>query len=272
VWRDPRRDPNDMLGWLRFHLFSGTERLDRVEAGQISKLATWATRDAIASNVNVTIGWGEDLETISRELRPTLVLCPEREDRFEMRWALSYNFQPAEIFPEVVIQKQIDEQVAALYPQWQHGRDFRPTALLLRHDVCAETLGLVGPAPVTPDMICGSVDDDPAVREANARFDRATPETHRDLVAARLAAQERAGVPPDERAPIYSGETDSYLLPIIMRMGRGDEPAVIAYLRRDLRRLYGEHGETVLRFMLRTHRHDGADRLLEAAKATAVVA
>jgi hypothetical protein len=48
----------------------------------------------------------------------------------------------------------------------------------------------------------------------------------------------------------YSADVESYLLPIIMRIGRGDGPHVVAFLRRDLRRLYGEHAETVLAFML----------------------
>jgi hypothetical protein len=42
-------------------------------------------------------------------------------------------------------------------------------------------------------------------------------------------------------------------------MGRGDEQATVAKLRSDLRRLYGEHAETVLSFMLRTYRHGGTE-------------
>ena len=66
--------------------------------------------------------------------------------------------------------------------------------LLLRHDVTAEDLGIVEARKITPDDICGSVADDPEVAAATARWDRATPETYRELVRARLAAQERRGI------------------------------------------------------------------------------
>jgi hypothetical protein len=142
--------------------------------------------------------------------------------------------------------------------------------LILRHDTTAEDLGIVERQEITPDMVCGSVADDPDVAEAVLRWDRATPSTWRDLVVARLAAQERAGIPEADRAPLYSGQVDEFLTPIIMRMGKGDEPAVLAQSRQSLRRTYGEHAETVLIFMLRTYRHGGTEKLL--ALATAKVA
>ena len=146
------------------------------------------------------------------------------------------------------------------------------SAPLPRPDVSAEEPGIVEPVKVTPDTICGSVAGDPDVREADARLDRATPSTHRELVAARLAAQARLGIPAAERAPLYSGEVEDYLVPVMVRMGHGDEAAVVVYLRRELTRLYGEFGETVLSFMLRTYRHGGTEALLEAAMATAAAA
>ena len=109
--------------------------------------------------------------------------------------------------------------------------------------------------------------EDPDVIAAVQRWDRATPSTWRDLVAARLAAQERAGVAPDMRAPLYSGQVEEFLTPIIMRMGKGDEPSVLAQMRQHLRRMYGEHAETVLGFMLRTFVHGGTDKLLALASA-----
>jgi len=156
----------------------------------------------------------------------------------------------------------------------KHGAAFRFRAPLPRHDVSAEKPGIVEPVKVklTPDTICGSVANDRDVREADARWDRATPSTYRNLVHARLAAQARAGIAPEDRAPLYSGQVEEYLLPIIFRMGRGDEQATVAKLRSDLRRLYGEHTETVLSFMLRTYSHGGTEALLEAALATAAAA
>jgi hypothetical protein len=58
-------------------------------------------------------------------------------------------------------------------------------------------------------------------------------------------------------------------MPIIMRMGKGDEPMVLAQIRRQLRARYGEFAELVLGFMLRTYRHDGVAGLLELAKVAA---
>jgi hypothetical protein len=52
-------------------------------------------------------------------------------------------------------------------------------------------------------------------------------------------------------------------------LGLAKHPTPIPGLRSDLRRLYGEHAETALSFMLRTHRLGGTEALLEAAKATA---
>jgi predicted DNA-binding transcriptional regulator AlpA len=154
------------------------------------------------------------------------------------------------------------------------GAASRFRAPLPHHDVSDEEPGIVEPVKVkvTPDTICGSVAGDPDVREADARLDRATPSTHRNLVHARLAAQARAGIAPEDRAPLHSAQVEEYLLPIIFRMGQGDEQATVAKLRSDLRRLYGEYAETVLSFMLRTYRHGGTEALLEAAMATAAAA
>jgi hypothetical protein len=69
-------------------------------------------------------------------------------------------------------------------------------------------------------------------------------------------------LPVAERVPVPPGETDSYLIPILMRMGRGDERDVVAQMRRDMRRLYGEFAEIVLLFMLRTYRHHDTSALL----------
>jgi hypothetical protein len=68
---------------------------------------------------------------------------------------------------------------------------------------------------------------------------------------------------------LYSGQVEEFLIPIIMRMGKGDEPMVLAQLRQNLRRTYGEHAETVLMFMLRTYQHGGTEQLLALASAKA---
>ena len=63
--------------------------------------------------------------------------------------------------------------------------------MVLRHDVTGEDLGIVERQDITPDMICASVSEDPAVVEAVLRWDRATPSTWRDLVGARDVADRR---------------------------------------------------------------------------------
>jgi hypothetical protein len=75
-------------------------------------------------------------------------------------------------------------------------------------------------------------------------------------------------VAPDKLAPLYSGQVEEFLTPIIMRMGKGDEPSVLAQMRQHLRRTYGEHAETVLEFM-RAYAHGGTEKLLALASAKA---
>jgi hypothetical protein len=118
---------------------------------------------------------------------------------------------------------------------------------------------------LSPDEICASVSEDPAVVQAVLRWDRATPSTWRDLVAARLAAQARVGIPEADRAPLYSGQVEEFLTPILMRMGKGDEAMILAQLRQHLRRTYGEQAQTVLHFMLRTYAHGGTEKWLALA-------
>jgi hypothetical protein len=230
---------------------------------------------AILRNVNVLIGWGEcrveatpaaDVLAIVSRLRPFTVICPERQKGD--RWIIS-NFGSPVSFPKAGIQGAIDRFVDETFPHWQHGVTFQPHALLLRQDVSGEEIGLVERVQPKPDDIYASVADDPAVIEAGKLWDRATPSTYRNLVAAVLAAQERAGIAPEDRAPISSGEVDGFLIPIIMRMGKGDEPFVLEQMRRQLRARYGEFAGTVLLFALRTYRHSGAEKLLALATAKA---
>jgi hypothetical protein len=58
-------------------------------------------------------------------------------------------------------------------------------------------------------------------------------------------------------------------MPLVMRMGKGDEPVVLAQMRQTLRRTYAEHAETVLGFMLRTYAHGNTEKLLALASAKA---
>jgi hypothetical protein len=109
------------------------------------------------------------------------------------------------------------------------------------------------------------VADDPEVKEAAARLDRATPSTHYDLVRARDEAQARMGIPVANRAFLHSAEVDEYLLPRIVGMGPGGEHAAAQALRREFNERYGDLGPKVLAFCLQTYRHGNIEGLKRAA-------
>jgi hypothetical protein len=244
-------------------------------AGQLGQLVRHALTEnsgAIVRNVSVLVGWGEPLDGRSadevvemvRGLRPLTTICRERAR--SDRWVIS-NFASPMIFPPGAIQRAIDGFVSETFPLWQPraASPFQPHALLLLQDATAEDLGLVEKVTPSFDQIVALVGSDVEVVEASRLWDRATPSSWRELARARLNAQARAGIPEADRAPLYSGQVDEYLVPILMRMGKGDEVSTLSFLRRDLDRIYGDLGEFVLRFMLRSYRHTGAQELLALA-------
>jgi hypothetical protein len=116
-------------------------------------------------------------------------------------------------------------RIAAAAEAFEHQSRTRggTEVLMLRHEISAEELGVIAPVTRSPDEICASVSEDPAVVEAVQRWDRATPSTWRDLVSARLAAPARVAVREADRAPICSGDVEGYLitrLPIIEARGQ----------------------------------------------------
>jgi hypothetical protein len=276
IWRDPTGGATpgagSMWGWQEFHSRGGGIFQKHGDPGWIGAMAKRVLCDdfgAMMRNTDVTIAWQPDrpsgrsaasLEPIFRDLRPMTLICRARPHGSD--WAIS-TFGAPSIVSAGSVQRTIDEMVPSMFPQWQPGIQFEPRGLLLRHNISAEEMGIIPEVRPTPDDVYASVADDPAVVEAGKLWDRTTPSTHRDLVAAVLAAQERAGIKPEERAPISSGEVDGFLIPIIMRMGKGDEPMVLDQMRRQLRARYGEFAELVLGFMLRNYRHSGAEGLLQ---------
>jgi hypothetical protein len=280
IWRDPTGGASPgagpMFGWTEFRNHGSTYFQKRGEPtwiGTIAQRILWADFGAIMRNINVTVGWqverpdatpAAELEPIFRRLRPMTLICPEWATGDQ--WAIS-TFGAPQILRGGAVQAAIDDMVASMFPDWRHGIQFQPRGLMLRHDVSAEEVGIIPPVTVSPDEICASVSEDREVIAAVQRWDRATPSTWRDLVAARLAAQVRAGIPEADRAPLYSGQVEEFLMPILMRMGKGDEAAVLAQMRQHLRRTYREHDQTVLSFMLRTYAHGGTEKLLALATA-----
>jgi hypothetical protein len=280
LWREPT-EGGALWGWRRYERPDHGMYFRAQGSGDPSYIHPMAHRalcqefGAILRNVNVLVGWGDcrveatpaaDVLAIVSRLRPLTVICPERENGD--RWIIS-NFGAPVSFPKAGIQGAIDRFVDETFPNWQPGVTFQPHALMFRTDVSGEEFGIVERVLPTPDEVYMSVAEDPEVIKAGRLWDRATPATHRNLVAPVLAAQERAGVAPEDRVPMSLSEVDDFLIPIIMRMGKGDEPIVLDRMRRQLRARYGEFAEIVLGFMVRNYRHSGAEGLLKLITAAA---
>jgi hypothetical protein len=283
IWKSasaiaPPHGASGLLGWVEYNSLGSGKPLQKFNSiGQAAQLAAVATAEAISRGTNVSIGWGlsdpakvpvEEMESILRQLQPQTIICPERPRRVD-RWAVATSGTGMpESLPAAGIQQALSNIVAARFPKWMHGISWGATALILRHDVSAEELGLIEPKKRTPDDVVQLVAMDDDVLEANRNADPSVPGTLAALVGARLAAQGRAGVAPEQQAPLYSADVEGYLIPVVMRLGRGDAPGAVMWLRRDLRRLYGEHGETILQFMLRTYDHHDIEELRAAARAS----
>jgi hypothetical protein len=275
IWRSPNTDAGDLLLRWQEYRRSDAEPYFR-KCGEPSAIRHLVDRavcfdgGAIARGADVTVAWdGEDPETTSAEilearyrtLQPVTVICPERPNKGN-QWTIASHGAPQSL-PAGAVQRVIDDLVRATFPQWAPRMPFQRHALMLRNAVSAEELGLVEPEKVTADMICAACAEDPEVAAATGRLDRATPSTWRDLVRARLAAQTRAGIAAADFAPLYSGQCDELVIAPIMAMGRGDEAATLATLRRTARRLFGDDlAEIVLMFALGQCQHDGAAKLL----------
>jgi hypothetical protein len=190
------------------------------------------------------------------------LICPERPGAME-KW-VTVSGGVVSPLAAASVQREVTCFIEVEFPQWQHGREWNScAAFLLRNSTNAEELGLIDPPPPpTYDDICNSVALDPAVKAA------ATP---RDLVYARLQAQRRVGIEPERQAPLYSGEVDSILLPVIGTiLSRSHVREKLAELRRGLRATYGDAAEAILEFSLRTcvHRSRALDDLRADARET----
>ena len=285
IWKDPRTAAGHPLsGWQLYDWLAHKQVFQRRGLpGQLAVLARTALDGAIASGRNVSIAQqAEDPEadpaallTALFRLRPATLVCPERPANAlsQRRWVIAnlmgHQQQPTpQTIAELLAQDAVDRLGREYFPTYNQIPSFYVVPnLILRHDHSAEELGLVEPEPITPNAILNSVANDPAVRDAARRWDRTAPSTHRDLVRARDEAQARMGIPEADRVYLYSSEVESYLMPITMRMGRGDEAATIQRLRREFRVLYGDYAERVLAFCLRNYHHAHGEGLRRAAEA-----
>jgi hypothetical protein len=254
VWRDTAAGrlsgSEGLRHWRQYSRRSDDELFTASdEIGQIAHCARVALEAAMQRGMNVVIGWGAadpgkvpavEIEAMIAKLWPITIFARERDDG--LRWVMSC-FGESATFAAGAISSTVFDFCKANYPQWQPGAPYRGHALILRHDATAEELGLIEPHVPTPDDICSLVASDPEVAAATVRLDRASPQTWHRLVHARLKAQAARGIAEDQQAPLYSSQVDEIMVPIMMRLGRGDEAAVVAHLRRECRVRFGDLGE-----------------------------
>jgi hypothetical protein len=287
LWKNPRAPvtmgANPLLGWQRYEWWSGEHQCFKKYgiAGPLASLAASALDGAIAAARNVTIAQQvenpeaspADLLTAFRRVRPVTLICPERKPRpgTNTRWAMAWltgdtrKAQP-QTLPDAAIQAAVDALAKEQFPPFNQAPSlYAVPSLMLRHDVTAEDLGIVEKQKITPDMILAMVAEDPAVREAGGRWDRASIDTYLPLVLVRLAAQDRLGIPEAQQVLLYSSEVEDYLMPIIIgRLATDAERAT--ELRAKFRRLYGPvYGELVLAFCLKNYPHGAVDGIRQAA-------
>jgi hypothetical protein len=270
--------PEGLVEWRTFTRRSGDAYfVQSGEPGQLGTMASIALGEALRRNMNVFIGWGAEgpattpaaeIEDVVTRSWPLTIFAPERAPDGD--WIMKVFGSTAKL-SRGCVEKAISDFRKRHMPNWQPGGiEFRPHAVVLRVDRNAEELGLIPHHIPTPDDIVSSVSDDSEVIAATKQWDRASSSTWRELVRARLAAQERRGIAEVDRAPLYSGQVDEYLVPILMRTGRGEEAHVLSFLRRDLGRIYGDVAIPVMLFMLRSYtvRHGGHENLLALATGT----
>jgi len=266
-----------LLGWAEHTLEDNPRYFRRRRGGQLCQLAGAAAAGAIVCGTDLTIGWGsvdlwttplDEVEAHVRALRPSVMFLPARPKSDD--WAIISLGEP-EIVSRAAVQRRLDDLVAQSYPEWRHGpSSWTCTALLVRHGKSAEEFGLVEPEPLVGDAILGAIANDPEVHAAFVREDPALPETAYELARQRLLAQERLGIPPENRVVLFSGQVEG-LLTFPLTRSPFDPDAALALLRRQLRP-YREFAEVVLQQALRDFpvRYVTLEQLREAARASAV--
>lgn len=108
-----------------------------------------------------------------------------------------------------------------------------------------------------------SVAGDPLVRAAQERAQSGDEGARRALHAARLAAQERAGIAPDAQSPITKNEALTLVAPL-RGVEAGQERDVLRRLGEDFVARFGSDAERTLAFALRALKSDAQD--IAAAK------
>jgi hypothetical protein len=286
----------ELLGWQLLESHGGNFR--RFQAGPIAKLAADAIPWAIARSVDITVGaWGAfdpttvapgELDELLADLRPQVLLCPERSGTSE-RWIIAWDAGAPVSLPVEAMQAELEKMVERLFPRWipRDIASWNSTCLMIRPGLSGEHLGLIQPEPLLGDRLLNAIASDPEVFAAFRAEDASLPETSAALAHARNAAQERRGIPSAERVFLHSGAIEGMLTPILLGMAMdddlmiclkqgknpGEKIPVLSLLRERLQQ-YGPLRDVVLQAALRDypHQHPHLDRLREAAQAAAAAA
>lgn len=141
---------------------------------------------------------------------------------------------------------QINQRLADFAPQ-QGQKDFARRQAV--YEALRDTAEKVRQMRI--DDPANSVSNDPTVLEASKSGDRGA------LIAARLAAQERAGIPEDGQSPITKSEALAISAPL-RRVLPGQEREVLTSIADDLKKQYGEHAEAAFEYVVRSVRTDAA--------------
>jgi hypothetical protein len=174
----------------------------------------------------------------------------QRTDAHDL-WTATHDFQT---LPEATIQSRL----VAIAPQ-PGAPDFaRKQAIVdAAQKYAADVL------KQRRDDPAGSISGDPTVRDAQASYDPNNPETFRPVAAARMAAQERAGLDPEYRSPISKHEALQLTAPL-RTMLPGQERQVLTELGERFQKMFGEDADTAFAYALRAHKVDAATSQLAA--------
>jgi hypothetical protein len=131
MWKDGRGSPpqgaSGLLGWVEYERSCSASSF-RKRAGdwQIGEAAAVSVSFAMERGVNLTIGAcrsqrpetkpADELEPIFRQLRPAVLVCPERPGEIN-RWAISNFFNAPESLPAAAIQQAVSDTISNMFPR-----------------------------------------------------------------------------------------------------------------------------------------------------------
>ena len=149
---------------------------------------------------------------------------------------------------------QIDERLQSLLPSDDMSDDPRRGAIFLEVQRQADAMRRLRASDPAK-----SVADDPLVRAAlDAQVQSDDPQAQRNLYAARLAAQERAGIDREAQSPITKDEALPLIAPL-EGVRPGQERDILARVSATFNEQFGADAERALAFALRAQRTEAVE-------------